>query len=95
MFGRPAAAHPSFPVALEAWLAEHLHLEPFLEAGSVREVPSSQLPNYELLGDGQPAPGSLLPLKVIASGWKWRSRVIVKPEVVVALQDVGYGSFRL
>lgn len=80
----PVSMHRNFAVALEAWLAEHFHLEPFLEAGSEREVPASQLSNYELLGQTPAVPGALLRLKVLAAGWKWRGRVVVKPEVIIA-----------
>jgi hypothetical protein len=78
------ATFQNFAVAVQAWLAEHLHLEPFLEIGSEREVPASQLPNYDLLGDAPQSGDSLLPLKVLTPGWKWRGRVVVKPEVGVA-----------
>jgi hypothetical protein len=74
----------NFAAAIQAWLAEHLHLEPFLEIGSEREVPASQLPNYDLLGDAPHSADSLLRLRVLAPGWKQRGSVVVKPEVVVA-----------
>ncbi len=69
------------PAAALRWARESLHLEPVLEPGDEREVPAESLDKFEWTGPTPPAGAALVRLRVVASGFRWRGEVVVKPRV--------------
>lgn len=73
------------PAAVLRWAAANMNVEPILSVGEEREVPVAALERYDC--DKTPAirsgPGRLVIVRVLAPGWKWRGKVLVKPRVAI------------
>lgn len=89
-FSTPGLASPELarcravPAAILRWASNALHLDTVLEPGTEKEVPAGSLDRYDWMDGPAPAGASLVRLRVVAAGFRWRGEVIVKPTVVGA-----------
>ena len=89
-FSTPGLASPELarcravPAAILRWACQTLHLDTVLEPGAEKEVPAGSLDKYDWMDGPAPAGASLVRLRVVAAGFRWRGEVVVKPTVVGA-----------
>jgi hypothetical protein len=76
------------PEATLNWLCRHLDLNQHLQPEQELEVPTDRLRQYDLEGPPPDAAKTLVRLQVIAPGWKYRGKSVIRPRVVVAAPPV-------
>jgi len=87
-FSTPGLASPELtgcravPAAILRWVCQTLNIDPVLEPGVEREVPADSIEKYEWAEGPPPGSASLVRLRVVSAGFRWRGEVIVKPSVV-------------
>lgn len=72
-----------FPTAIIQWLGEVFDLALHRRVGDQFETPTDQLKKFEVVGDLPRDDGSLVPLKVRASGWKRKRAQLIPPLVEI------------
>jgi hypothetical protein len=84
--GLPADLEPfrHLPEAVLTWMRERFGLAPHLETGRVLQMPSEKLDGFTLAGDhGDPLPGVLVRVRVLAPGWMRGNEVVIPPRVAL------------
>lgn len=72
------------PSAVLRWAAEHLNVRPILRPGDTKDIPADRLSGYHW-PHGLPTarPGTLVSVRVLTSGWKWRGQVLSLPKMQI------------
>lgn len=84
--GSAAGQYPEFQLIAEAtlnWFVRHFDLSESLEAGQLIEIPAGQLDQFDLDGASPESGTALVRVQVLASGWKCRGQIIIRPRVML------------
>lgn len=76
--------HRAVPSAVLRWVAECLNVRPILRPGDTKDIPADRLSGYDW-PHGLPTArhGTLVRVRVLTCGWKWRGQVLSLPKMQI------------
>ena len=69
--------------AMLNWVCQHLEIIQHLQVGKRFEIPLENVPAYDLHGPPPETPNALVNIEVLAPGWKYRGRDLIRPRVTL------------